>query len=51
MKTVFETQKSQRSIVVFAKLAKNWYVFNFLAIILGLDKENPKFLDFLDPYT
>ena len=51
MKTVCATLKSQCSIVIFAKVAKNWLEFSFLAIILVLDKENPKLLDFLDPYT
>ena len=35
----------------FAKIAQNWLDFSFLALILVLDKENPNFFDFLDPYT
>ena len=51
MKTVCATLKSQCSIVIFAKIAKNWPNFSFLAIILVPDQKNPNFLDFLDPYT
>ena len=51
MKTVCATLQSQCSIVKFAKIAQNWLDFSFLAIILVLDKENPNFFDFLDPYT
>ena len=51
MKTVCATLKSQCSIVIFAKIAKNWPNFSFLAIILIPDQKNPSFLDFLDPYT
>ena len=51
MKTVCATLKSQCSIVIFAKIAKNWPNFSFLAIILAPDQKNPNFLDFLDPYT
>ena len=43
--------KSQCSIVIFAKIAKNWPNFSFLAKILVADQKNPNFLDFLDPYT
>ena len=51
MKTVCATLKSQCLIVIFAKIAKNWPNFSFLAIILVPDQKNPNFLDFLDPYT
>ena len=51
MKTVCATLKSQCSIVIFAKIAKNWPNFSFLAIILVPDQKDPNFLDFLDPYT
>ena len=51
MKTVCATLKSQCSIVIFAKIAKKWPNFSFLAIILVPDEKNPNFLDFLDPYT
>ena len=51
IKTVFATLKSQCSIVIFAKIAKKWPNFSFLAIILVPDQKNPNFLDFLDPYT
>ena len=51
MKTVCATLQSQCSIVKFAKIAQNWLDFSFLALILVLDKENPNFFDFLDPYT
>ena len=51
MKTVCATLKSQCSIVIFAKIAKNWPNFSFLAIILVPNQKNPNFLDFLDPYT
>ena len=37
MKTVCATLKSQCSIVIFAKIAKNWPNFSFLAIILVPD--------------
>ena len=47
MKTVCATLKSQCSIVIFAKIAKNWPNFSFLAIILVPDQKNPNFFDFL----
>ena len=51
MTTVCATLQSQFSIAIFAKLAKNWLDFSFLAVILVPNKNNPNFLDFLDPYT
>ena len=40
MKTVCATLKSQCSIVIFAKIAKNWPNFSFLAIILSPAQKN-----------
>ena len=50
IKTVCITIVSQCSIVIFANIAKNLLAFSFLTIILVLNKENPSFMDFFDPY-
>ena len=43
--------ETQWSFVKFVKILKNWLVWRFFAIILVLGQKNPKFLNFLNPYT